>query len=41
MNKNRVLGLLVMALFAVNSFAQMTFTFAEGKECYSYRTDFV
>ena len=31
MNKNRILGLLVMALFAVNSFAQtMTFTFAGG-----------
>ena len=30
MNKNRVLGLLVMALFAVNSFAQMTFTFANN-----------
>ena len=33
MNKNRVLGLLVMALFAVNSFAQMTFTYsAEATE---------
>ena len=30
MNKNRVLGLLVMALCAVNSFAQMTFTFANN-----------
>ena len=30
MNKNRVLGLLVMALFAVNSFAQMTFAFANN-----------
>lgn len=30
MNKNRVLGLLVMALFAVNNFAQMTFTFANN-----------
>lgn len=33
MNKNRVLGLLVMALFAVNSFAQITFTYsAEATE---------
>ena len=40
MNKNRILGLLVMALFAVSSFAQMTFTFAEGKEAtYSEMSD--
>ena len=41
MNKNRILGLLVMALFAVNSFAQtMTFTFAEGTEAtYSEMSD--
>lgn len=33
MNKNRILGLLVMALFAVNGFAQMTFTYsAEATE---------
>ena len=30
MNKNRLLGLLVMVMFAVSSFAQMTFTFAGG-----------
>lgn len=30
MNINRILGLLVMAWFAVNSFAQMTFTFANN-----------
>jgi len=30
MNKNRILGLLVMVMFAVSSFAQMTFTFAGG-----------
>ena len=30
MNKNRVLGLLVMVLFALNSFAQMTFTFVNN-----------
>ena len=28
MKTNRILGLLVMALFAVNSFAQMTFTYS-------------
>ena len=41
MNKNRILGLLVMALFAVNSFAQtMTFTFAGGAEAtYSEMSD--
>lgn len=41
MNKNRILGLLVMALFAMNSFAQtMTFTFAEGTEAtYSEMSD--
>lgn len=41
MNKNRILGLLVMALFAVNSFAQtMTFTFAGGAEpTYSEMSD--
>ena len=33
MKTNRILGLLVMALFAVNSFAQMTFTYsAEATE---------
>lgn len=40
MNKNRILGLLVMALFAVSSFAQMTFTFAEGTDAtYSEMSD--
>lgn len=40
MKTNRILGLLVMALFAVSSFAQMTFTFAGGAEpTYSEMSD--
>lgn len=40
MKTNRILGLLIMAMFAVSSFAQMTFTFAGGTEpTYSEMSD--
>ena len=40
MKTNRILGLLIMAMFAVSSFAQMTFTFAGGtKPTYSEMSD--